>query len=152
MIPTAGEMFEMEDSLIAIGMAEENILSVEVPTGSHNNCFWKNEFKAAYLWLCQPVINSVEEQSEEEINIQLFPNPTNNAFTLDFNLLNPANIHIDLFEISGRRHSILLQQNLSAGSHRLEFNCKDLSLAPGIYFCRIESENTSSTVKLIVEE
>ena len=83
----------------------------------------------------------------EDTMFPIFPNPFNNSTTIAYELKEPHNVKISLFDILGRRIDILLDKFHNAGFYQLSFNAEKLS--SGIYFCVFEAK-TTSVQKLIV--
>ena len=67
------DMWDMQDVLSNIGFNEDELFSLEVPNGEHNEAFWRNQFAAAYLWMFNSFANNVNEINA--IEIKIYPNP-----------------------------------------------------------------------------
>ena len=96
------------------------------------------------IWLALggPATSGVEELKNENGFI-LYPNPANTQFTLSF--VKPLqNAKIEITNVNGSLVSVL--ESLSEKETAL--NTSELN--NGVYFVRINSENNSSTVKLVV--
>jgi len=77
---------------------------------------------------------------------QNFPNPFNPATTIRFELPRRANVKLALYSLRGELLRVLIEGEMPAGSHHVEFDGR--GLASGIYFYRLESEGFSATRKL----
>ena len=81
----------------------------------------------------------------------LAPNPTNSNFSLTISLRNTSSIQVELLDIMGKRiKSLMNTTSIIAGSHNFNFDKQNLS--SGIYFLRINTSETSKTLKLILTE
>lgn|GEM_PF-3715076 len=88
---------------------------------------------------------------EPKDNIEtLYPNPTNNSLTVNFNLSFPTQLDFNLYDISGLLISNLKSQFYEPGSINENLFLGDLS--SGSYFLKIESANFSETFKIIVNK
>lgn len=79
----------------------------------------------------------------------IYPNPVNQIVNLDFNLDNPENISIDLYDSNGRKLTNLLEKKaFETGffSQKLEL---PESLSKGVYFLNITKGVSVSTLKII---
>jgi len=78
---------------------------------------------------------------------QNYPNPFNPQTTIVYSI--PATQHVEMavYDILGRKVSVLLSGIKQAGIHKLNFNAKDLS--SGTYFVRIEAADFSATRKMV---
>ena len=91
----------------------------------------------------------VNEISEENHNIYLFPNPvSNNGLNLSFDLSKNENVSVTLLDEIGKECSTLLSENLSQGNHQMKFETDNL--AKGIYFAKIQIGNSIETKKVII--
>ena len=73
---------------------------------------------------------------------QNFPNPFNPSTTISFSLPSTSFVSLKVFDALGRIVSILLSKELSAGSYSRQWNGADLP--SGVYFCRMQTRQTSS--------
>ncbi|KAA3609678.1 MAG: T9SS C-terminal target domain-containing protein [Calditrichaeota bacterium] len=91
------------------------------------------------------------EENEQPYNYKLFqnyPNPFNPETTIDFELLKPGKVVIDVFDIGGKHISNLLNAKKSIGKHSVVFD--GYKLGTGVYFYRIKMNNYISTKKMII--
>lgn len=74
---------------------------------------------------------------------QNYPNPFNPQTTIAFNLPQPSEVRLDIYDIIGRKVASLINQNLEAGTYSLIWDGRDLSgssVSSGIYFYRLISD------------
>ena len=83
---------------------------------------------------------------------QNYPNPFNPSTKIDFELPYDSKVSILLYDISGREVGKLVNEQLAAGYHNVQFNGSNL--ASGMYFYRINaqggSQNFVSTKKMVL--
>ncbi len=79
---------------------------------------------------------------------QNYPNPFNPSTKIKFAIPNSEVVSIKVYDILGREIRTLLDEELTAGFHEIEFNASNLS--SGIYFYRIESGSFIKTKKMIL--
>lgn len=91
--------------------------------------------------------DAIAEYDNAIITPSIYPNPASNQSTLSFYLTNDENVTISLFNISGQRVYLSNTVQLSSGFNHIELTVNQLT--SGIYFCKIQTENGSKTVKLI---
>lgn len=106
-----------------------------------------NPIENAYL--TTPLImpsrpNSVNEADANIHNVMVYPNPTNGALNVTFDLFSDDNITIALLDQTGRVVSTLLKAELNRGGFRRSFNLQDQSA--GIYIVRIIAGSANSPV------
>jgi len=80
-----------------------------------------------------------------------FPNPFNPTTTIHFTSSQPGQVQLAVFDLSGRRVAILVDEALQAGAHERTWGglgSDGSPVAAGVYFCRLEVEGYSEVRKL----
>jgi hypothetical protein len=89
----------------------------------------------------------IELSSNENVNI--YPNPFLNQFTIDYSLKTVSKVTITVYDIYGRQVAAVESDNDEiAGNHRVVFNTEKFN--SGVYFCRIETSDYT-VIKRIVQ-
>ena len=89
----------------------------------------------------------IEISSNE--NVIIYPNPFLNQFTVDYSLKNVSKVTITVYDTYGRQVAVVQSDNEEmSGNHRVIFNTEKFN--PGVYFCRIET-NDYTVIKRIVQ-
>jgi hypothetical protein len=91
--------------------------------------------------------NAATERPDFILN-QNYPNPFNSFTTISFLLPQSKFVELEIFDILGRKITVLVNGIKSAGKHKVEFNGNNLS--SGIYFYRLKAGNFIETKKLIL--
>ncbi len=89
---------------------------------------------------------------------QNYPNPFNPTTTINFSIPQKGNVTLKIFDILGNEVRTLLNEELEAGYHQIEFSAKGgsasggdaTSLPSGIYFYKLQSGKFSETRKMIL--
>ncbi len=95
---------------------------------------------------------NVAEQPRAFSLLQNFPNPFNPVTSINFELERSTEVSLVIYDIQGRVVSILEQGLVLPGTHQIKWNGTTDSgerLGTGIYFCRLQSENDSQTIKMV---
>ncbi|MHB9029963.1 MAG: T9SS type A sorting domain-containing protein, partial [Candidatus Latescibacterota bacterium] len=74
------------------------------------------------------------------------PNPFNPATTISFTLAKAGKTTVEVFNAAGQKVDMLLNANLSAGSHSVTWNAAKNSA--GVYFYTVRSSDFSRTMKM----
>lgn len=82
-----------------------------------------------------------------EIFLSAYPNPVSDQLSLEFNIIEPTSLSIELFDITGRSVLSLISREYSAGVHTEILDIGDLQ--PGKYFIRYETANETNVKSLI---
>jgi hypothetical protein len=79
---------------------------------------------------------------------QNFPNPFNPTTQIKFGVPGAGHVTLEVFSMLGDRVAVLLNENLDAGYHYVNFNGSQL--ASGVYFYRLATANTTLLKKMIL--
>jgi hypothetical protein len=79
---------------------------------------------------------------------QNYPNPFNPSTCIQFDLPRDARVLLKVFNIIGQEVDLIIDGNQAAGSHIIEFDASQLPT--GIYFYRLQVENSVFTRKMIL--
>lgn len=107
-------------------------------------------------WLNIPVRGSATISATDDpfilhpsaFSLSSYPNPFNARATITFTLPRAGHATLTLFDVQGRRVKELLDDNFTAGTHRV--NLDGGSLAAGVYLARLQSGTTQKTLKLLL--
>lgn len=75
---------------------------------------------------------------------QNFPNPFNPETTIRFDLQNTSQVRLQVYDILGRHVRTLIDESVSAGGHRINWDGRDDSghaVASGTYIYRLENQD-----------
>ncbi len=92
------------------------------------------------------VASGVEVIAAHEMNFilhQNYPNPFNPSTIINFSLAVNSKVSLKIFDVLGQEVANLVNTNLVAGSHNVDFNASLLN--SGVYFYRIEATGIDGT-------
>lgn len=98
----------------------------------------------------------VEEISNRETSPTLianYPNPFNPTTNIHFSLDQTSIVEIKIYDVLGKSIRTLMNDLQTSGIHQLVWNGKDdagTDVASGVYFCRIETDQTVSRHKMLL--
>lgn len=90
-----------------------------------------------------------EESSLLENRIVLYPNPANQYFSIQYELINDSDVTIDLYDMVGKKVRALVppgKQSKDKYDHRIE----TADLGPGVYFVKLKLNGNETAIKLIL--
>lgn len=67
---------------------------------------------------------------------------------IEFQIPNPKLVSLKVYDIAGKLVTTLVNENLSAGNYKVQFN--GLSFSSGVYFYTLETESLIQTRKMIL--
>jgi hypothetical protein len=85
--------------------------------------------------------------------LQNHPNPFNPTTTIELSLSKPGRVKIEIFNILGQKVVTLLDERLSAGRKRVDWNGKDEwgnEVSSGIYLYRLQTAEFSEAKKMLL--
>ena len=97
----------------------------------------------------ESIYTAVDPEPERPTAIRLeqnYPNPFNPSTTIRFALPRPAELMLELFDITGRRVAVLAEGRFRAGEHKVVWGGSDT--ASGVYLYRLRAGEVSITRSL----
>ena len=79
---------------------------------------------------------------------QNYPNPFNPSTQIDFSIPQQSNVQLKVYNTLGQVVATLVNGNLSAGSHSVNFDARNL--ASGMYIYRLSAGNYTSVKKMML--
>lgn len=79
---------------------------------------------------------------------QNYPNPFNPSTNIKFDLVRNGNVKLKVYNEIGKEVAVLLDAVRNAGSYEIKFDAANLS--SGIYFYKLETDNSSITKKMLL--
>jgi len=90
---------------------------------------------------------SADEEATSAFDV--YPNPFSTLAVISFSLAESSHTVIELYDLSGKKISTVLDQDLDAGDHRVELNRNQLG--NGIYLVQLRTDDQISTMKVVLE-
>jgi photosystem II stability/assembly factor-like uncharacterized protein len=81
-------------------------------------------------------------------SMKSYPNPFNPATTIELQIPYTTQIKISIYDINGKELDILINKNMPAGTHNINWNA--VNYPSGIYFCKLITDEYSITEKLLL--
>ncbi len=102
-------------------------------------------------WVNLSLVVGIDDDSEvgEAFSLdQNFPNPVGSMTTIRFNVPEPSEVALHLYNVLGQRIVTLADGVVEAGTHTLRFDAS--TLASGVYFYVLESDDVSLVKRMMV--
>ncbi|HEX04476.1 MAG TPA: T9SS type A sorting domain-containing protein [Bacteroidetes bacterium] len=77
-----------------------------------------------------------------------YPNPFNPSTTISFNVAQPGNVALIVYNVMGQEVARVVDRDFQAGSYNANFNAAALS--SGVYFVRMEATGFNATQKIML--
>ncbi len=127
----------------ATSISEYAYTDASVPAGSYTYRLKQIDHDGSYR-LYEPVSVDVTGNLSFAL-VQNYPNPFNPSTKINFTLPADAKVTLKVFSISGEEAAVLIDKNLSAGSHTAVFDAA--SLPAGVYLCRLTATDNTGAVQ-----
>ena len=94
--------------------------------------------------------NNTKKNVELEL-YQNYPNPFNPETIIHYDLPDSEYVELTIFDILGKKVSILINEYKQAGSHQVTWNAKNnlSKLAAGIYFAQLKTASITKSIRLL---
>ncbi len=93
-------------------------------------------------------VGHIEKENAKQFLLgQNFPNPYFDKAIIPFELKKPADVKLEIFDLSGKKVCTIMRGGMSTGKHELEVDIKALGLANANYVYQIEVKNTDGVYK-----
>ena len=84
---------------------------------------------------------------------QNFPNPFNSSTQIRFSIPGASPVSVKVYNLLGKEIKLLLEENLPAGEHTVQWNGKDSkgnNLPGGVYFIQMIADSYQKTIKAVL--
>ncbi len=90
-----------------------------------------------------------EDVSKELIVHQNYPNPFASTTTISYEISRQGNVRISIHNLMGQEVAFIKEENESSGIHFIHLETQTCHLGSGMYYCRVQYEDSFQQVKLI---
>ncbi len=109
----------------------------------------KENAGAVYFYNYPMVSNEGEQQSVTEYKLEEnYPNPFNPVTTIKYQIKEPGNVRLTIYNVLGRKVTTLVDELKNAGVYQAVFDAS--GFASGIYFYQLEVNNFSSYKSMLL--
>jgi hypothetical protein len=148
----ANLVFEVSDP----NLNEINIQAVDMKNPNHSLTFVTHNVKDNSIQMTRPEFNNVSVALSNPTNglpdkfalAQNYPNPFNPTTQISFDLPVASRVTLDVYNVLGQRVTTLVDDNMEAGTHVVQFD--GASYSSGVYFYRISAGNFTQTKKMVM--
>jgi PKD repeat protein len=94
------------------------------------------------------IATSVSEEVSAFNNFVMYPNPTRENVTIDFNLIKSETVSISVMDLSGKEIISVPSSRMNVGKQSMELNTSELS--EGMYIVRVNGVESSISSRLVI--
>ncbi len=89
-------------------------------------------------------LGNLEKENAKNFTLgQNFPNPYTTETSIPFQLIQPSDVILDLYDLQGKKMATISNNNLTAGEHTILLDMKSLGLPIGNYIYQLEVKNAN---------
>jgi hypothetical protein len=91
----------------------------------------------------------------EALSATVYPNPASSQVVVRFTIEKSSRVSLSLYNMNGQQIGYLLDGNLMAGTHEIQFNKNDLSgkvVPQGVYFFKLQVGEKLSILKVVLTD
>jgi concanavalin A-like lectin/glucanase superfamily protein/type IX secretion system substrate protein len=111
----------------------------------YNYALSQQEIQNLYTSVESPKENKIPDKFSLKQN---YPNPFNPSTKIEYILPKAEQVKIEIFNLLGQKIKTLINKQMPAGSHEIEFTAKDLP--SGVYLYRIEAGEFQEVKKMVL--
>jgi hypothetical protein len=94
-------------------------------------------------------VNEITQENPVQYYLhQNYPNPFNPTTTIEFMIPTREKVLIEVFNVLGQKIQTILDREIEAGKHTIEFH--SFGLSSGIYFYRMRTKEITITKKMVI--
>lgn len=114
-----------------------------------------SNYVSFYPWLNEPVAIGIKEEKifpKSILTTHVYPNPFKDRVLIQYQVSKTSNVNIVIFDLLGKKIRTLVNNKQTAGKFTKTWDGKDESgniVANGVYFLRYNTENYTSTKRLL---
>ncbi|MCP9291270.1 zinc-dependent metalloprotease [Gracilimonas sediminicola] len=107
------------------------------------------EFEIPVTLTVNEMVSNEPGEIPEQVNLhQNYPNPFNPSTAIRFNVSEPGNVKLTVYNMQGQKVATLLNQKKNRGEHEVIFNADRLS--SGVYIYRLQTGSQLLTRKMVL--
>ena len=131
-----------------ISSSQPNIFFINDGTQSNAN----NQIFKVYIKQASPLsTDELNQSSTSNLNLIIYPNPSNNVLNISFNLTKNENVSLSIYDVKGSIIDKINLNNLVVGTNYFQKKIDKLKNG-NVYFISIETPTQKDTRKLIISE
>lgn len=87
-----------------------------------------------------------------EEGLKIFPNPTQEQFTIEYELTAKSDVEVSLIDMQGRLVKQISVASVTPGLHQIKLNATNLNLTPGTFIVRLVAGKSMFNKILLIHE
>jgi N-acetylmuramoyl-L-alanine amidase len=127
----------------------ESIQLTRGDTGTPFGTIWFDDLRIAEKIIATDLADDQPSELPNSIELdQNYPNPFNPSTTISFSLAESGQVELSVFSVTGQKVADILNANMNAGRHQVNFDAS--RLASGTYIYRLRSAGVELSRKMVL--
>ncbi len=145
-VPNSASQWSLQTVTIPSAVATSNVrFKFVYATGNKSNNIYIDDINVSG-------IVGINENSLDNVNMSIYPNPTNQTSTVSYHLNKKSNVKISLVDVLGKKILDVSNNNQPEGDYSVLISKQEHNLNNGIYFIKFSVDDNTITKKLIITE
>ncbi|KAB2870964.1 MAG: T9SS type A sorting domain-containing protein [Bacteroidales bacterium] len=94
-------------------------------------------------------INTGLTQIQNDIKLDIYPNPYQGRVNIEYNLIKNSNVNISVFDLTGKLVQVVVNGTENAGTQKHHFSASELGMPAGAYIVKIRVDNSEISRKIL---
>jgi hypothetical protein len=147
-MPSTWRAFNVQITYTTEDTSDRALITMNVSNGDGSGVVGSYAIVDNVIFADSTSIEQISELSKEFSLKQNYPNPFNPSIKISFSLPSQEHVVVEVFNMLGQKVITLMDKNMNAGYHELEFNGSDLS--SGVDFYAIQAGQFNDVKKMII--
>ena len=126
-----------------------NYTDKNLNTGKYSYKLKQIDYNGNYEYFVLSGIAEIGTPNKFEL-LQNFPNPFNPSTTIDFSMPQNTYVTLKIYDMSGKEVAVLVNSQMIAGYHSVNFNVDSYHLSSGVYFYKLSSGELSMIKQMLL--
>jgi len=133
---------DFKDNRRTLYTSDEDGAILEVVYQIQDGGAWLNDHRSTYTYL-PALVSNENEKPLSTATLDVYPSPSRGPVNLDIQLDQPSALHVEVYDLLGRRVTTLAKASTATGTQHLVWEPKEA--AAGLYFLRIQLDESVET-------
>jgi PKD repeat protein/Tol biopolymer transport system component len=98
------------------------------------------------------IATGIEEENETVSGFTISPNPTNNYFTISYELKTQGRVEIKIFDMIGKEIGVVQSADQDAGKYSVAVNNEAANLSKGVYLIKLTCDDIQLKEKILIQQ
>jgi hypothetical protein len=142
--------FDPAGNIVFMENANEHVFLISPPGEGETNSYTTRSPDTIMVDIATAIAPAHETLSQTYKLAKNYPNPFNPTTTIEFQIPEPEQVKIEVFNTGGQRVATLLNERVGPGVYKVHFDAKKWGITSGVYFYRLTAGDFSAVEKMVL--